>query len=185
MIFHDTPIAGAWLIEADRAMDDRGAFETHWNARDFEARGLSCGFDQLSVARNRSRGTLRGLHFQAPPYEQAKLVRCVAGRVFDVIVDLRPDSLSHLQQFCVELDGSAAVSLWIPRGCAHGYQTLTAEADVQYLIAGDYVPAAQSGVRYDDPSLAIVWPLSVAALSERDARLPLLRDHVQLLGAMS
>lgn len=181
-MFHDTPIAGAYLIHPDRAEDSRGAFETHWSARAFEARGLGHTLDQFSTAHNRQRGTLRGLHFQAEPHAQGKLVRCLAGAVFDVIVDLRPTSRAGVRHFCVELSADSGLSLWIPKGCAHGYQTLTDDALVQYLMQGDYVPAAQKGVRFDDPTLAIPWPLSVSGLSERDARLPYLHADATLAG---
>lgn len=184
MRFHDTPIAGAYLIDADRADDSRGTFETHWSARDFEARGLGRRLDQFCTAHNRHRGTLRGLHFQAEPHAQGKLVSCLAGAVFDVIVDLRADARTPLRHFCVELSAGSGQSLWIPKGCAHGYQTLTDGAVVQYLMQGDYVPAAQNGVRYDDPALAIAWPLPVSSLSERDARLPYLRAGAALAGAI-
>lgn len=165
-------IDGAYRIESEVIDDVRGAYVRQWDGREFASQGLQAEMRHLSVARNRHRGTLRGLHYQAAPFGENKLVRCVTGAIFDVIVDLRLHSPTYLRHESVELDAEEEYALWIPRGCAHGYQTLTDDARVEYLIDAPYSQECARGVRYDDPSLGIAWPLPVTCISPRDERLP-------------
>ena len=170
MRFVETPIAGAFVIEPERHEDERGFFARIFDAEEFARHGLVAQFPQWSISYNARRGTLRGLHYQFPPHEEVKIVRCTRGAVFDVIADLRTR-----RWFAVELSASNGASLYIPRGIAHGFQTLVDEAEVAYAIAGAYDPASARGARWDDPSLAIVWPaIEERIISTRDASVPLL-----------
>lgn len=177
MIFRKTRVPGAFVVEPEPAADDRGFFARTWCRETFAARGLAADLDQCSVSHNRRRHTLRGLHLQAAPHEEAKLVRCTQGRLFDVVVDLRPGSDAYGRWDAVELDAGAHRALYVPAGCAHGFQTLEDDTVVFYQIAGAYVPDAARGVRWDDPELAIDWPSRAPVLSARDRALPTLRDH--------
>ena len=166
------PLGGAWMIEPDPCHDDRGAFVRLFEAERFAAHGLPTAFSYAAASWNRTRGTVRGLHYQRPPYEEAKLVRCTAGAVWDVIVDINPRSVTRGRWSAWELSAENRRALFIPRGFAHGFQTLTPDAELLYQIVGHYEPGATAGIRWDDPTLAIPWPLPVAALSERDNSLP-------------
>ncbi|MDX1656340.1 MAG: dTDP-4-dehydrorhamnose 3,5-epimerase [Candidatus Competibacteraceae bacterium] len=177
MIFHPTPLAGVWLIEPQPMADRRGFFARTFCAREFAQRGLNAQLSQCSISHNRRRGVLRGLHYQAQPLPEAKLVRCSRGRIFDVAVDLRPASPTRGQWFAAELDADNRRALYIPEGCAHGFQTLVDDSEVFYQISADYRPQLSRGIRWDDPTLAIRWPLPGSAiLSERDRTLPLLQE---------
>lgn len=178
MIFRETAIPGAFVIEPERLPDARGFFARTWCRETFEAHGLSAALDQCSVSYNRLRHTLRGLHFQAPPHDEAKLVRCTQGRLFDVVVDLRPDSPAYGFWTAAELSAGNHHALYVPPGCAHGFQTLEDDTVVFYQIAGPYAPDAACGVRWDDPALAIDWPARDPVISDRDRALPTLRDLV-------
>ena len=134
------------------------------------------GIAQVNVSRTETVGTIRGLHLQAPPHSEAKLVRCLRGRVWDVAVDLRPDSATYCHWHAVELSSERANALLIPEGCAHGFQVLEPGSELLYLHSGAWVPEAETGVRFDDPQLAIPWPLTPRGLSERDLALPLLES---------
>ncbi|MEX0700802.1 MAG: dTDP-4-dehydrorhamnose 3,5-epimerase [Planctomycetales bacterium] len=172
MRFVETGLAGAYLIEPDPQADERGFFARTFCAEEFENRGLVHRFAQGGVACNHRRGTLRGLHFQAPPWEEAKLVRCVRGTVYDVIVDLRPDSATRGRWASAELSGDNRRTLYVPAGFAHGYLTLTDDAELHYMLSAPYRPEAARGVRFDDPAIGIDWPIPVAVISERDRQLP-------------
>ena len=177
MIFRETSLAGAWRVAPDPAVDDRGLFARLFCAETFASRGLDGRLDQISISFNVSAGTLRGLHLQRPPHAEAKLVRVTAGAIFDVIVDLRRGSGTYGRWFGVELNASDRLQLYIPRGFAHGFQSLTDGAELAYHIATPYAPQAQAGVRWDDPDLAIDWPAPVdAIISERDRALPPLQQ---------
>jgi dTDP-4-dehydrorhamnose 3,5-epimerase len=173
MRFDSLAIAGAFAVAAEPAIDERGDFARIFDAREFAEHGLVDRFVQLSVSRNTRRGTVRGLHFQAPPFAETKIVRCTHGAVFDVIVDLRPDSATFGRWVGIELSAEARNAVYIPAGCAHGYQTLLADCEVEYLITPEYVASAACGIRWDDPRIAIDWPIREAiTISARDRSLP-------------
>jgi dTDP-4-dehydrorhamnose 3,5-epimerase len=173
MIFREAPLPGAWVLEPERVADERGFFARTWCRRDFEARGLDPEIAQCSVSFNHRRGTLRGLHFQAEPHGEVKLVRVTRGAVWDVIVDLRPDLPTFRRHFAVVLSAEAGNQLYIPKGMAHGFQTLEDGTEVFYQISAFYAPAAARGYRWDDPAFAIPWPEPVTVISEKDRNLPL------------
>lgn len=165
---------GAYVVEPEPHGDARGFFARTFCAREFEAKGLATVFVQCSVSLNRERGTLRGLHFQIAPACEAKLVRCTAGALYDVIVDLRPDSPTYLQHVGVELTARNRCALYIPQMFAHGFQTLENDTEVFYQISGFYAPDLARGLRFDDPKLDVKWPLPTAAISDKDRAWPLL-----------
>lgn len=172
MIFRDTGIGGAWILEAERLEDERGFFARTWDADEFAARGLNARLAQCSISFNRLRGTLRGLHYQVAPHEEAKLVRCTAGAIFDVVVDLRPDSTTFRDWFGVELSADNRLAVYVPEACAHGFLTLTDGCEVHYQISQFYAPEAARGVRWDDPAFGITWPGEVLVMNERDRTYP-------------
>lgn len=172
MIFLPTGIAGAWVIEPERLEDERGFFARTWDADELAERGLNGRLSQCSISYNHVRGTLRGLHYQAAPYEEAKLVRCTSGALFDVALDLRPDSSTYGDWFGVELSAHNRKALYVPEGCAHGFMTLEDGCEVHYQISEAYVPAAARGVRWNDPAFAIEWPGDVVVINERDSSYP-------------
>jgi len=172
MIFRETAIAGAWVIEPDRIEDERGFFARTWDTAEFDEHGLNPALVQCSISFNRARGTLRGLHYQAAPYEEAKLVRCTAGAVFDVVVDLRAGSPSFKGWFGVDLTAANLHALYIPEGCAHGFLTYQNDSEVHYQISQFYRPEAGRGVRWDDPAFAIDWPGEALVMNERDRSYP-------------
>jgi dTDP-4-dehydrorhamnose 3,5-epimerase len=172
MIFRETPLPGAWVLEPERIEDERGFFARTWSRGEFEARGLDPTLAQCSVSFNRRRGTLRGLHFQIAPHEEVKLVRVTRGTVWDVIVDLRPESPTFKRHFSVVLSAERGNQLYIPKRMAHGFQTLEDATEVYYQISAPYAPEAARGYRWDDPAFAIPWPQPVTVISERDRQLP-------------
>jgi dTDP-4-dehydrorhamnose 3,5-epimerase len=172
MIFTATGVEGVWVVEPERHEDERGFFARTWDAGEFEQRGLSSRLVQCSVSYNFRRGTLRGLHYQEAPHAEVKLVRCTAGAIFDVAVDLHPDSPSFTRWFGVELTAENRSALYVPEGCAHGFLTLTDDAEVTYQISSPYVPNAGRGVRFDDPAFGIDWPGDVVVVNERDRSYP-------------
>jgi dTDP-4-dehydrorhamnose 3,5-epimerase len=172
MKFTSTALAGVVIVEIEPLADERGLFARSFCATEFEKAGLNPRFTQCNISSNRLKGTLRGMHYQAEPHAETKLVRCTRGRIFDVAVDLRPDSPSFKHWFGLELDAEKRNALYIPEGCAHGFQTLTDEAEVFYQMGADYVPGAGRGVRWNDPAFGIDWPLPPVALGERDATYP-------------
>ncbi len=172
MIFTSTPIAGVQLIQPEPVADVRGAFARTWCQREFEGHGLNAKLAQCSVSYNAKRGTLRGMHFQSAPHAEAKLVRATRGTIYDVAVDLRPDSETYLQWFGTELSVDNRHMLYIPEGCAHGFQTLTDDAEVFYQISEFYEPTAGRGFRYNDPAFGIRWPLPDPIMSDRDRDYP-------------
>ena len=169
MRFVPLELDGAFLVELERHEDERGFFARTWDGDEFAAHGLAAGVVQSSISRNTSAGTLRGLHFQSAPHEETKLVRCTRGVIYDVIVDLRPGSATHARWLGVELDAERGTALYVPKGFAHGFQTLVDETDVFYMMSTPYVADASTGVRWDDPAFAIAWPETDSrTLSERD-----------------
>ena len=173
MRFTETDIAGAYLVELEPFSDERGTFARIWCEDELRARGLTAHLSQCSISRNRRAGTLRGMHFQRPPHEEAKLVRCTRGAIYDVALDLRPSSPTERRWVAAELTAENGSALFIPEGCAHGFQTLVDDSDVLYLISRPYVPDAAGGVRWDDPAFGIEWPHAIGrTLSERDRQWP-------------
>lgn len=172
MKFTPVGLEGAYLLELERYEDERGFFARAWCRDEFAEHGLEPVLAQCSISRNAVAGTLRGLHFQTGPYEEAKLVRCTAGAIYDVIVDLRPDSPTHTEWFGARLDAERGAALYVPKGFAHGFQTLLDGADVLYMISEPYEPAAATGVPFDDPAFGVAWPAEVRTISERDRTWP-------------
>lgn len=172
MIFEPTEIDGVVVVDAERREDERGFFARTWSDDEFRDRGLDPAISQISISFNRKARTLRGLHLQRPPHEEAKLVRCTMGRVFDVAVDLRPTSPTCRRWVGVELTAENRRALFVPKGCAHGFLTLTDDAELLYLITTPYAADAAAGVRWDDPAFAIDWPAVPEVISDRDATYP-------------
>ncbi len=173
MRFAETSIGGAFLIEPEPRGDDRGWFARVWCRDEFQAHGLDANFVQCNNSYSRDAGTLRGLHYQAAPHEEAKLVRCLRGAIYDVIVDVRPDSPTYGQWFGVELTAADRRMLYVAPGLAHGFQALVPETEVMYPVTAAYAPQAERGLRWNDPFFAIVWPLADRAiLSPKDQAWP-------------
>jgi dTDP-4-dehydrorhamnose 3,5-epimerase len=168
MIFAATRLDGAWVIDVDPREDERGFFARTWCRRELAARGLDTEIAQASVSYNRRCGTLRGLHFQRSPHEETKIVRCSRGAIFDVIVDLRSRSPTYLRWQGFQLTADSRRSLYIPKGFAHGFQTLADDTEVDYQISTFYAPQAASGYRYDDAAFGVAWPRPVTVISGRD-----------------
>jgi dTDP-4-dehydrorhamnose 3,5-epimerase len=168
MIFQPTKLEGVYVIETERLEDDRGFFGRTWCRQEFAVRGLNSDLNQVSVSFNRRQGTLRGLHYQEAPHGETKLVRVTRGTIFDVVVDLRPKSPTYKQWIAVELDQENRLSLYIPDGFAHGFETLSDNAEVLYQISTPYVASAARGVRWDDPAFGIPWPIEISVISPRD-----------------
>jgi dTDP-4-dehydrorhamnose 3,5-epimerase len=175
MIFNAMCLAGAYLIEPERIEDERGFFARTWCHDEFERNGLNPRVVQCNVSYNARRGTLRGMHYQVKPHEEAKLLRCTRGAIYDVIVDMRPDSATYRRWVAAELTADNRQMLYIPEGFAHGFQTLADETELFYQMTELFHPQSSQGVRYDDPVLGITWPLEVTVISEKDRGYPLLR----------
>lgn len=174
MIFTESPLAGAYIVDMSRHEDERGFFARSYCADEFAALGFGGNMRQCSVSYNETRGTLRGMHFQAAPHDEEKLVRCTAGAIFDVIVDLRLGSPTRRRWFGIELSAANRRSLFIPKGFAHGFISLADASEVFYMISEPYVPVFGRGIRWNDPALGIEWPLTPTVMSARDAAYPLL-----------
>jgi dTDP-4-dehydrorhamnose 3,5-epimerase len=172
MQVRETIISSAFLIEPERREDERGFFARTWCQREFEEHGLDARLVQCSISYNRTAGTLRGMHFQREPHVEAKLVRCTAGAIHDVILDLRPSSPTYLSWISVELTAANRLALYVPAGLAHGFQTLVDDTEVFYQISEFYHPESADGVRWDDPAFRIRWPLPNPILSPRDKQYP-------------
>jgi dTDP-4-dehydrorhamnose 3,5-epimerase len=172
VILRETAIDGLRVVEPERHEDERGFFARTWDVGDFERHGLNPRVVQCNISYNRRRGTLRGLHYQAAPHEEAKLVRCTAGAIFDVAVDLRSDSPSFRRWWGVELTAENRLALYIPEGCAHGFLTLADDSEVHYQMSEFYAPESALGVRWDDPAFGIDWPAEVAVMNDRDRGYP-------------
>jgi len=168
MIFVETKLAGAYVLELEKHEDERGFFARSWCEREAEAKALVPKFVQCNVSFNKVKGTLRGLHYQMPPFAETKLVRCTRGALYDVIVDLRVESATYLQWIAVELTADNHKMLYIPKRFAHGFQTLEDQTEVFYQMSDYYVLEAARGIRWDDPRLAVRWPLGVTTISAKD-----------------
>ncbi len=172
MIFHAAGLSGAVVVDIEPLEDERGYFARAWCQREFASNGLTTQWVQSNLSGNKRKGTLRGLHYQIAPHEEVKLVRCIAGSIFDVLVDLRPDSPTYLRHVAVELSAYNRRAVYIPKGIAHGFQTLEDDTEVLYLMSEFYAPECARGVRWDDPLFKISWPTDSRTISARDASYP-------------
>jgi dTDP-4-dehydrorhamnose 3,5-epimerase len=168
MIFKETSLAGAYVIELEMLEDERGFFARAFCQNEFEEHGLNPVIAQGNIAFNVTKGTLRGMHFQYPPAAESKLVRCTRGAILDIIVDLRPESPTYLEHFAVELDEDNHTALYVPERFAHGYQALADKTETSYQVGEYYTPGTEGGLKYDDPSLDLRWPLPISVISEKD-----------------
>lgn len=169
MIFTETKLKGAYLIDIEKHEDERGFFARVWCADEFEKYGLNQRLVQCNISFNKKRGTLRGMHYQAAPYEEAKLVRCTMGALYDVIIDLRSNSPTFKEWFSVELTAQNYRALYVPEGLAHGFQTLVDNTEVFYQMSEFFHPECARGARWDDPAFGIVWPIPQPIISNKDA----------------
>jgi len=172
MKFTETPLPGAFVINLEKRGDDRGFFARFFCEREFQARGLNSRIVQINNSFSRSRGTLRGLHYQLAPRAEDKIFRCLRGAIFDAILDLRPDSPTFRKSFAVELTAENRTMLYIPKGFAHGFMTLADDTETLYLVTEYYSPEHERGIRYNDPQFGIHWPLAPAVISDKDRNLP-------------
>jgi dTDP-4-dehydrorhamnose 3,5-epimerase len=172
MIFRETTLKGAFVIEIEKFEDKRGFFARAWCQKEVEANGLVSRVVQTNISFNKKRATLRGMHYQVAPYEQVKLVRCTRGVIYDVIIDLRPDSPTFRKWTGVELTAENYTMLYVPERFAHGFLTLQDTTEITYQVSQFYSPESARGVRYDDPLFGIEWPLPVAVISEKDIAWP-------------
>jgi dTDP-4-dehydrorhamnose 3,5-epimerase len=168
MIFTETKLKGAYVIDVERREDSRGFFARVFCQREFEVHGLKPIIAQANVAFNRTKGTMRGMHFQFPPVAETKLVRCTRGAILDIIVDLRPESPTYLEHVAVELTEDNCRSLYVPERFAHGYQALRDNTDTSYQVGEFYAPGCEGGLQYNDPKLGLQWPLPVTVISDKD-----------------
>lgn len=169
MIFHETPLKGAFVIDLDLKEDDRGFFARSFCQKEFKEHGLTSGVAQANVSYNKRKGTLRGMHYQITPYEETKLVRCTSGAIYDVIIDLRKDSPTYKQWFGVELNAQNRKMLFVPESFGHGFLTLKDHTEVTYMVSQFYAPGSERGIRWNDPSFGIQWPVEVRVMSDKDA----------------
>jgi dTDP-4-dehydrorhamnose 3,5-epimerase len=186
VIFTETKLKGAFIIDLERREDSRGFFARAFCQHEFKAHGLKPTIAQANLASNIRKGTLRGMHFQCPPAAETKLVRCTRGAILDIIVDLRPESSTYLQHVAVELDEDNQRALYVPERFAHGYQALRDKTDTSYQVGEFYTPEAEGGLMYNDPRLKLNWPLPVSVISDKDQKFPLLdRIESELKGRMA
>jgi dTDP-4-dehydrorhamnose 3,5-epimerase len=181
MIFTETKLKGAYVIDLERREDARGFFARAFCQHEFEAHGLKAVIAQANVAHNRQKGTVRGMHFQIPPAAETKLVRCTRGAILDIIVDLRPESPTYLQHVAVELNEDNQRALYVPERFAHGYQALGDKTDTSYQVGEFYSPPHERALRYDDPRLGLSWPLPMTVISDKDRNAPLLETWADRL----
>jgi dTDP-4-dehydrorhamnose 3,5-epimerase len=178
MHFTETAVAGAWIVDPSPRTDDRGRFMRAWCTREFEERGIHFLPLQANMQFSHRRGTVRGLHLQVAPVLEAKLVRCTRGAIFDVALDRRPESPSYGEWCSAELTAENGRMLYVPEGCAHGFQSLEDNSEVLYLTSAFYAPEACRGHRFDDPAFGIQWPLAVTSISDQDRNWPLTESQV-------
>lgn len=172
MIFTQTELSGAYIIELEKLQDPRGFFARTWCKREFEEKGLNTNLAQCNMSCTEKKGTFRGMHYQAAPYREAKLIRCTSGSIFDVIIDLRPDSQTFKKCFCVELSNANKKMLYVPEDFAHGFLTLEDHTEVFYQMSEFYHPGSARGLRWNDPAFSITLPAKVEAIADRDAQYP-------------
>jgi dTDP-4-dehydrorhamnose 3,5-epimerase len=182
VIFTETKLKGAFIIDVTQLNDERGFFGRVWCKKEFEAHGLNSDVVQANISYNKHRGTLRGMHYQVAPFTESKTVRCAAGSIFDVIIDLRPDSSTFKQWIGVELTADSFRMLHVPDGFAHGFITLEDHSSVHYMVTQYYTPGAEAGIRFDDLEFNIVWPIPPIRISERDkSHPPFIKKNLQPL----
>jgi dTDP-4-dehydrorhamnose 3,5-epimerase len=169
MIFRETELPGAYIIDLEKLKDERGYFARTWCQKEFEDNGLVSNVVQANTSFNVKAGTLRGMHYQAPPHQETKLVRCIRGALYDVIIDLRPDSSTYMRWTGVELSASNTRMLYVPADFAHGFITLEDNTEVTYLVSESHTPGAERGLRWNDPAFGIIWPCPVDVISDKDA----------------
>lgn len=174
MRFTESPVAGAFIVDLEPRVDERGFFARAFCAREASAAGLDSRVAQINFSSNARAGTVRGMHYQAAPAVEPKVIRCITGSIYDVIVDMRPDSPSYLMHFGLRLSAANRRALYVPGLCAHGFQTLENDTDVLYQVGEFYTPEAERGLRPDDPALQIEWPLGITCISEKDCSWALL-----------
>ena len=172
MKFSETQLKGAYFIEIEKLSDDRGFFARSWCQKEFEDHGLESGFVQANVSYNLKKGTIRGMHYQIAPYQECKLIRCTRGAIYDVIIDLRPDSPTYKQWAGVELTADNYIMFFVPEDFAHGFQTLTDKTEITYQVSQFYTPGAEKGIRFNDPEFNIQWPLEATIISDKDNTWP-------------
>jgi dTDP-4-dehydrorhamnose 3,5-epimerase len=168
MIFSQTPLTGNYLIEPDKKEDERGFFSRYFCEKEFSKKGLNTKWVQINNSLSKKVGILRGLHFQTSPHEEVKLVRCIKGIIWDVVVDLRKGSKTYGEWFGAELSDENRITMYVPEGFAHGFISLTANAEIIYLVSKSYAPQAERVLNWNDPDIKIDWPLSPSLLSEKD-----------------
>jgi dTDP-4-dehydrorhamnose 3,5-epimerase len=176
MVFTETELKGAFIIDLERREDSRGFFARAFCQKEFAANGLKPIIAQANIAFNIKKGTLRGMHFQYPPAAETKLVRCSRGAILDIIVDLRPESATYLQHIAVELNEENQRSLYVPERFAHGYQALRDQTETSYQVGEFYTPSAESGLLHNDPNLGLKWPLAVTVISDKDQKFASLKE---------
>ena len=172
MVFTECELDGAYIVDIERRVDDRGFFARSFCAREFADHGLKTAFVNVNLSVSHRRGTLRGMHYQVPPYSETKLIRCVRGAIHDVIIDLRPNSRTFTKWIGVDLTDANHRMLYVPDGFAHGFLTLTDDVEVTYQVTEFYQPGAERGVRHNDPAFGIQWPAEVAVISDKDRTWP-------------
>jgi len=178
VIFTETKLKGAFIIDLERRVDSRGFFARAFCQNEFKAHGLKIEIAQANIASNLKKGTIRGMHFQYPPAAETKLVRCTRGGILDIIVDLRPESTTYLKHVSIELSEDNQRALYVPERFAHGYQALCDNTDTSYQVGEFYTPEAEAGLMYNDPRLGLSWPMPVTVISEKDRKFPSL-DQVE------
>ncbi|HIP52511.1 MAG TPA: dTDP-4-dehydrorhamnose 3,5-epimerase [Chromatiales bacterium] len=176
MKFTETKLPGAFIIDIEKRRDDRGFFARGWCQKEYEAQGLTARIAQANISYSKRKGTLRGMHYQLAPHEEAKVVRCTRGALYDVIVDLRKDSPTFRQWVGVELTQENHRMLYVPEGFAHGFITLQDDTEAYYLVSEFYTPGAEQGVRYNDPAFGIEWPEEPAVMTDKDRSWPDFQD---------
>jgi dTDP-4-dehydrorhamnose 3,5-epimerase len=172
MKFTETKLKGAFVVEIEKLTDDRGFFARSWCQKEFEAHGLISRVVQSNVSFNRKKGTLRGMHYQIAPFQESKLIRCTRGAIYDVIIDLRPDSFTYKQWIGVELTANNFTLFFVPEDFAHGFITLMDDTEITYQVSQFYTPGSEKGIRFNDPAFNIQWPLDVSVISDKDCGWP-------------
>ncbi len=172
VIFTETPLSGAFIIDLEPRHDDRGFFARVWSLDEFERHGLNTRIVQCNTSFNHATGTIRGLHFQRPPHAEVKVIRCIRGAIWDVIVDLRPHSATYMKWFGIDLTAGNRRTLYVPENFAHGYITLESETETFYQVSEFYSPDHEAGIRWDDPAIGITWPIEPLVVSAKDAAHP-------------
>jgi dTDP-4-dehydrorhamnose 3,5-epimerase len=172
MIFRKIPLKGAFIIELEKNADNRGFFSRTWCQKEFQAHGLNTNIAQCNLSFSAKKGTLRGIHYQIPPFDETRLVRCTRGAIYDVIIDLRPDSATYAQWVYTELTAENYKMLYVPENFAHGFQTLEDNTEITYQVSQFYTPDSERGIRWDDPAFNFKWPIEVQVISDKDKSWP-------------